>query len=69
MNLSQKQEDKKNKKAQNMPDDVALGTNKLISVHYRTGEPWINIRTYRPDHHGRMLSTKRGILLNLKEWH
>ena len=34
-----------------MLDDVALGKNKLISVQYRTGEPWINKRTYRSDPH------------------
>ena len=25
-----------------MLDDAALGKNKLISVQYRTGKPWIN---------------------------
>ena len=42
---------------------------KLVSLRYRPDEPWINIKTYRRDQHGQMCSTKREILLNLKEWH
>ena len=42
---------------------------KLISVRYRPGQPWINIKTCQRDQHGQMFSTKGEIILNFKEWH
>lgn len=48
--------------------EVSIGKDKLVSVRYQNNHPLINIRAYIRDQHGRMFSTKRGILLNATEW-
>ena len=47
---------------------VSIGDKKLISVRYINKVPHINIRAYTRDEHGRMFSTKRGIMLTMDEW-
>ena len=52
----------------NQSDLVALGNDKYISVRKQGCELFLNIRQYRRDAHGRLLATKRGIMLTTKEW-
>lgn len=47
---------------------VSIGDKKLVSVRYINRTPHINIRAYNKDKHGRMFSTKRGIMLSIEEW-
>ena len=47
---------------------VSLGHQKLASLRYVNKKPFVNIRQYRSDQHGRMFSTKKGIMLTLEEW-
>ena len=47
---------------------VSIGDKKLVSVRYINNVPHINIRAYSRDSHGRMFSTKRGIMLSRDEW-
>ena len=47
---------------------VAIGDQKLVRVRFINKKPHINIRAYSRDEHGRMFSTKRGIMLTLEEW-
>lgn len=47
---------------------VSIGDKKLIGVRYINNVPHINIRAYTRDEHGRMFSTKRGIMLTIDEW-
>ena len=47
---------------------VSIGDKKLVSIRYINKIPHINIRAYNRDNHGRMFSTKRGIMLNREEW-
>ena len=47
---------------------VSIGDKKLVSFRYMNGIPYVNIRSYKRDMHGRMFATKRGIMLSLDEW-
>ena len=47
---------------------VSIGDKKLVSFRYKNGIPYVNIRSYKRDKHGRMFATKRGIMLSLEEW-
>ena len=47
---------------------VAIGDCKLVSVRYVNSVPYVNIKSYTRDDHGRMFSTKRGIMLSADEW-
>lgn len=47
---------------------VTIGDKKLVSFRYVRGTPFVNIRSYKRDEHGRMFATKRGIMLSLAEW-
>ena len=47
---------------------VALGNDKYISVRKQGSELFVNMRQYRCDAHGRLLTTKRGMMLTMKEW-
>ena len=47
---------------------VSIGDKKLVSIRYINNVPHINIRAYNRDSHGRMFSTKRGIMLSRDEW-
>ena len=60
----------KGKKMERMPqsDLVALGNDKYISVRKQGSCLFLNIRQYRRDEHGRLLATKRGIMLTMPEW-
>lgn len=50
------------------PQAVSIGDKKLVCIRYINKVPHINIRAYNRDEHGRMFSTKRGIMLTLEEW-
>lgn len=47
---------------------LSIGDRKLVGVRFINKKPHINIRAYQKDEHGRMFSTKRGIMLTLDEW-
>ena len=47
---------------------VALGNDKYMSVRKQGSSLFLNIRQYRRDEHGRLLATKRGIMLTTSEW-
>ena len=56
------------KKAKTRAVVVSIGDKKLVSIRYINNVPHINIRAYSRDSHGRMFSTKRGIMLSRDEW-
>ena len=47
---------------------VTIGDKKLVSFRFVRGTPYVNVRSYKQDEHGRMFATKRGIMLGLAEW-
>ena len=47
---------------------IALGNDKYISVRKRGFDLFLNMRQYKRDAHGRLLATKRGIMLSTVEW-
>lgn len=66
--------DKQKQKKQKKPTQeckkrtLSIGERKLVGVRFINKKPHINIRAYHKDEHGRMFSTKRGIMLTLDEW-
>ena len=61
------------KKAQKLDEKlqseyIALGGDKFITVRKRGPALFLNIRQYKRDAHGRLMSTKRGIMLTMAEW-
>ena len=45
-----------------------LGENKFIIIRKMKNLPYVNIRSYSKDEHGRLFATNRGILLSPKVW-
>ena len=49
-------------------DFIALGNDKFITVRKHGADLYLNMRQYKRDAHGRLLATKRGIMLTVAEW-
>lgn len=49
-------------------DFIALGNDKFITVRKHGADLYLNMRQYKRDAHGRLLATKRGIMLTAAEW-
>ena len=47
---------------------IHLGSNKHVTVRRHNKDTCVNIRSYLNDDYRLLSSTKRGILLNLREW-
>ena len=47
---------------------IAIGSDKFITVRKKGPALYLNIRQYKRDAHGRLISTKRGIMLTMAEW-
>ena len=45
-----------------------LGENKFMIIRKMKNLPYVNIRSYSKDEHGRLFATNRGILLSPKVW-
>ena len=45
-----------------------IGESTFMAVRNLYKQPRVNIRNYNRDEHGRLCSTKRGILLSSEEW-
>jgi hypothetical protein len=67
-NMEKQKAKKKQEKPRKRPGVVSIGDRKLVGVRYINKQPHVNIRAYSRDEHGRMFSTKRGIMLSLTEW-
>lgn len=50
------------------PRKIKLGKSKYVTIRKYNGRPKVNIRTYSRDCYGKLLSTKRGLLLTTNEW-
>lgn len=46
----------------------SIGEATFMAVRNLNKQPCVNIRNYNRDEHGRLCSTKRGILLSSEEW-
>ena len=46
----------------------SIGKSTFMTVRNLDKQPRVNIRNYNRDEHGRLCSTKRGILLSPEEW-
>ena len=68
MDKSKVKKENKAKKTKRRPGVVSIGDKKLVGIRFISKQPHINIRAYTRDEHGRLFSTKRGIMLSLTEW-
>lgn len=50
------------------PRKIKLGKFKYVTIRKFNGRPKVNIRNYSRDCYGKLLSTKRGLLLTTDEW-
>ena len=58
----------KRKHQTRQPRKIKLGNSKYVTIRKYNGRPKVNIRTYSRDCYGKLLSTKRGLLLTTDEW-